>query len=83
MNYSRKRKKRRFKNFILKTISYIMGAVFILGACALDSEGTPVPFLMVLVSMLWLTLFAVANGYFEMDGDDYGSHEQLPERRHH
>lgn len=83
MRYSRKRKKHRIKNFILKTISYIMGVVFILGACAVDSEGTYIPFLMMGVSMLWLTLFAIANGYFEWDGDEYESHEQLPKRRRH
>lgn len=51
MRYSRKRKKHRVKNFILKAISYIMGLVFMIGASALDSEGTNIPFLMVVVSM--------------------------------
>ncbi len=83
MRYSRKRKKHRVKNFILKAISYIMGLVFMIGASALDSEGTNIPFLMVVVSMAWLTLFAIPNGYFGMDGDDYEPHEQLPKRRRH
>lgn len=83
MNYSRKRKKHRLKNFILKTISYIMGLVFILGACALDSEGTNIPFLMVVVSMMWLIPFGYANGFFETEGDEDEPHEQLPKRRHY
>lgn len=83
MNYSRKRRKRKIKNFILKAISYFMGMVFILGACALDSEGTNVPFLMIVVSMMWLLPFGYANGCFGKGGDENESHEQLSERRHH
>lgn len=81
MNYSRKRRKRRIKNFILKAISYFMGMVFILGDCALDSEGTNVPFLMIAVSMMWLVFFGYANGCFGKGGENE-SHEQLSERCH-
>ena len=67
MRYSRKRKKYRIKNFILKFISCIMGLIFMIGASALDSEGTNIPLLMVVVSMVWLTLFAISNGYLELE----------------
>lgn len=44
-----------------------MGLIFMIGASALDSEGTNIPLLMVVVSMVWLTLFAISNGYLELE----------------
>ena len=55
------------KNFILKTISYIMGLVFIFCASAIDSYYNT-PFIIgCIVSGLWLTLFGYANGVFDYD----------------
>ena len=69
MNFSK------IKDIVLKFISGIMGITFIVGASSLDSEGTTVPLLMVIVSTIWLTLFAIANGYMDIGGDDNESHE--------
>lgn len=55
------------KNFILKTISYIMGFIFIFCASAIDSYYNT-PFIIgCIVSGLWLTLFTYANGGFDYD----------------
>ena len=75
MNFSK------IKNIVLKSISGIMGITFIIGASSLDSEGTIVPILMVVISTVWLILFAIANGYMDIGGDDDEPYDQLPKRR--
>jgi len=38
------------KNKVLMTISAIMGIMWVLGACSIDTEGTWIPTVMVVVS---------------------------------
>lgn len=55
------------KNFILKTVSYIMGFNFIVCASCIDSVYNT-PFVIgCIVSGVWLFLFAYANGGFNND----------------
>lgn len=61
--------RRRIKNAILKTITAIAGLVFILSACALDSDSW-LPFIALCISALWLSVFAYANGWLEGRWDD-------------
>ena len=58
------KKWRKIKNIILKTTGYIMGAVFVLSACMLDSDSW-IPFITLMASCLWLSVFAYANGLIE------------------
>lgn len=54
------------KNIILKTTAYIMGILWILSACMLDSASW-LPFWVCCGSGAWLALFAYANGMFEQE----------------
>ena len=53
--------KRKAHNFILKSITYVAFVLFLLSACAVDSESW-IPTIVLFVSMSWLSLFAYANG---------------------
>lgn len=55
------------KNIILKTISYIMGFVFIVCVSAIDSYYNTTFIIGCVVSGAWLTLFGYANGVFDND----------------
>ena len=57
------------KNIILKTTAWIMAAIFVISACALDSESL-IPFYLCGGSAAWLILFAYANKMF------YGQEEK-------
>lgn len=52
------------KNKVLKGVGYLMGIIWIISACAIDSE-TPVPLFLLLTSSSYLILFAYANNWFE------------------
>lgn len=54
------------KNFILITISVIMGALFMFSVASLDSASA-LPFVSLIISGTWLAAFAAANGWFDMD----------------
>lgn len=54
-------KKKNIKNKILKATAWIMGILFLVSACALDSDSW-IPHIVCMVSLLWLALFAYANG---------------------
>lgn len=51
------------KNFILKTIGYIMGLLLILSISALDSDSN-IPYITCIISASYLALFAYANKMF-------------------
>lgn len=57
------------KKIILKTTAAIMGILFILSGCALDSDSW-IPYIVCYGSGAWLALFAYANGMF------YGQEEK-------
>lgn len=59
-----KRRLKKVKNFILKTITWIMGIICILSVCSIDSP-TWIPTIALVVSMAWLIPFGFANGWFE------------------
>lgn len=56
-----KRKLHKIRIAILKAITWIAGILFIIGACALDSEDITIPVMVMLASGLWLTLIIFAN----------------------
>lgn len=47
---------------VLIGINYMAGVMATLAACMVDSSS-PIPTLVLVVSMLWLALFAYVNGY--------------------
>lgn len=55
------------KNKILKTTAAIMGILFLVSGCALDSISW-IPFVVCGVSGAWLALFAYANNMFRREG---------------
>lgn len=57
--------KRKIKNFILKTITWLAGSMFFVSASAVDSESY-FPTIICLICMAWLGLFAYANGYLNV-----------------
>lgn len=59
------------KNKILKFITWVNGISFILGACAIDSEGTNVPYWMCVIPLIWFLLFLSANNWFQEEGEEY------------
>lgn len=52
---------RKAHDFILKGITIIAAALFVLAAGCADTPGTIVPFIVAVASLAWLTLFAYAN----------------------
>lgn len=52
------------KNVILKTIMSIIGIIFIVSACLLDSENS-IPFFVMIFCMGILILFLYANNFFK------------------
>ena len=56
-----RRTKNKIKNIVLITINYIAFGIFVLSACALDSQSN-IPFYTCIVSGLYLILSAYANG---------------------
>ena len=61
---------RKAHNFMLKGITGTMFLLFMFSVSAIDSNSW-LPVIMAVVSLLWLAVFAYANGY--MGGDDDGS----------
>ena len=59
------RKSKKVKNFILKTVTWFMGTVWILSALSIDSP-TWTPTITLIISGAWLALFGLANGWFEI-----------------
>lgn len=55
--------KKKLKNVILKTITFIMAVLFIIGAGGMnmESESVIIPTLITLVSGTWLFLFYMVN----------------------
>lgn len=43
--------------YLVGVVTFIMFMVFVIGVCALDSEGTNLPYLMVGISMPWLAIW--------------------------
>ncbi len=64
---------RKIRNYILKTFTLIMGIVFMLSICSLDSDSW-IPFVAIAISGGWLWLYAWANGYVYND-DEEGDEE--------
>lgn len=62
-------KRKKLKNIILKTVAYIMVFLFLVAGCALDSDSW-IPHIVCIVSLLWLALFAYANGQWGVYTDD-------------
>lgn len=49
------------KNTIIKTITFIMALVFIVGTCAVDSVPNTIPVIMCFGSLGYFLLFMLAN----------------------
>ena len=54
---------RKIKRFVLKSITYLMGIIFILSILALDSEKFYIPLITLVISGAWLYSMAWANGW--------------------
>ena len=57
-------KDRSLHDRIIIKINQIAGVLALISMCMVDSESW-IPFIMVVVSLSWLALFAYANGYLE------------------
>lgn len=55
---------RKYHNDIIRLQAWINGIVFVLSGCCLDSEGYTAQ-IVCGVTLLWLAMYAYANGYFE------------------
>lgn len=76
----KRRRRKRIKNWVLRFAAYLNGCVFLISACAIDSDSW-VPFFVCFVSMLYLFLFGMANGWFdEEEVNDCGT-DDLYEKR--
>ena len=53
------------KNNILKGFTFFMAFIFLLSACALDSESY-IPVIICVLSGAYLTVFAYVNGYLDI-----------------
>ena len=58
-----KRISRKVHRAIIKVINYICGTVFLFSVCIVDAQSW-IPFVAMIVSGLWLTGYAWANGMF-------------------
>ncbi len=56
--------RKRIKKAILLAVSYIMGAVFMLSLAMIDS-GSVIPYILLILSALWLMLIAKAYDWGE------------------
>lgn len=56
-----KRRRRKIKNFVIKTISIIAFITFFISACCLDSDNIKIPLILMGISGTWLFLFIKAN----------------------
>lgn len=65
--------------FIVKTITLIMGIIFMLCLCAADSSNLALVFALMLISGSWLTMVAYANGW--MTGTDPWYEREEREKR--
>ena len=52
------------KNKILKALAYMNFIAWCIAACAIDSDSW-IPFIVVVITSLWLGLFGYANDWFE------------------
>ena len=68
MDFFTKGFKSKLKNAILKTISWIMLLLFVLGVAGFDSEGFGYTLanIFIFVSALWLVPFGIINGIIEL-----------------
>lgn len=57
----KRRLKKCLKNYILIAITIIAFAVYLISAIALDTNGTNMFYIGIIISGLWLALFAYAN----------------------
>ena len=62
-------KRKNTKNIILKVVACIMGILFLVSGCALDSDSW-IPYIVCFVSLLYLAWFAHANGQWGGYTDD-------------
>lgn len=58
-------KKRKVKNFILRAITFVAVVFLITSGFSIGSGKIGLLFLINTVSLLWLSLFAYANGYMK------------------
>lgn len=54
--------------YIINTITAIMGTVFLVSACALDSESI-IPFIACAVSFVWCAAYLYLSEAFASDGE--------------
>ena len=62
-----KKSKRKLKNFILKFISVICGLNLMFCVACVDSIHSNIFYIGIVISLLWLVPFGIANGAFNND----------------
>lgn len=55
--------------YLVGVVTFIMFMVFVIGVCALDSEGTNLPYLMVGISMPWLAIWGYVQSAKGIEDD--------------
>ncbi len=51
------------KKICIKGLAAVMGAVFIISACFLDTDLTPLPIIICIISGIFTALYGYANGW--------------------
>ena len=66
MKRSKRRFRRKAKNFILKTVTFLNFMSLLFWICAMDAIISWQPYVIMVVNFVWLILFVWANGYFDI-----------------
>ena len=66
-----RKKYKRVKNLILKAITVLATVLFFVSILALDN-GLWTPTIMLVISGVWLIVYGLANGWFEVKHERWG-----------
>lgn len=64
------------KNAVLISISFLMGVIWVFSVSLIDSFSF-LPFAGFIVSSIWLSLFAMANGWMDLEYYEKGEDEDV------
>ena len=67
MKRSKRRFRRKVKNFVLKTITFLNFMSLIYWVCLIDAVISWQPYAIMVANLTWLVLFGYANGYFDTE----------------
>lgn len=66
MKRSKRRFRRKVKNFILKTVTFLNFMSLLFWICVIDAIISWQPYAIMAANFAWLVLFGWANGYFDI-----------------